>query len=310
MAGGYHRILLLFVDGIGLAEANPDNPFASETAPSLGSLLGGPLTLERIGAGNGFTLSGLDACLGVPGLPQSATGQASLFTGVNASLRMGRHVTGLPGPRLRSVVEGPEGLLRRAREAGCRATFANAYSSEYLRRLREGSARPSVTTCLARSAGLRFRTEDDLDRDLAVTWDITGDRFRGAGQANPVGRRPEDAGACLAALAEAHELTVFETFLPDLAGHGRIEIEAGEVVARLDGLIAGILATRCQSLTVLMTSDHGNFETASVKTHTENPVPLLAAGPAAGRFADLESILDVTPRILDVLAEVAGGASR
>ena len=71
---------------------------------------------------------------------------------------------------------------------------------------------------------------------------------------------------------------------------------------RLDALFAGLLAERTAETTVVMTSDHGNFEDSTVKTHTRAPVPLLAIGAAAPRFADLESILEVGSTVLDVLA--------
>ncbi|HLF57767.1 MAG TPA: metalloenzyme, partial [Thermoanaerobaculia bacterium] len=60
------RFLLLFVDGVGLAPASDKNPLASEPMPALAALLGGPLTSERAGAGDGWTLAALDATLGVP----------------------------------------------------------------------------------------------------------------------------------------------------------------------------------------------------------------------------------------------------
>ena len=86
-----HRLLLVFADGVGLAPASLENPFASEPTPALRALLGGPLTRERLGGGDELALAALDACLGVPGLPQSGTGQTTLFTGVNAQAALGRH---------------------------------------------------------------------------------------------------------------------------------------------------------------------------------------------------------------------------
>ncbi|MGH9465619.1 MAG: metalloenzyme, partial [Thermoanaerobaculia bacterium] len=103
------------------------------------------------------------------------------------------------------------------------------------------------------------------------------------------------------ALAGIFDLTLYETFLTDLAGHGRRGVSAGEAVSRLDGLLAGILGAKTANTTVLLTSDHGNLEDATTGGHTANAVPLLAVGPAARRFADLDSILGVTPRILEVL---------
>ena len=118
-------------------------------------------------------------------------------------------------------------------------------------------------------------------------------------------------GRRLADLAADHGLTVYETFLTDLAGHGRLAIEAAEVVWRLDELLGGILSRRAHGLTVVLTSDHGNFESRSTRGHTVNPVPLLAVGPAAVYFRRAKSLTDVAPRVLEVLGEkVPPGAPR
>lgn len=295
------RVLLVFADGVGLAPAGPDNPFHGEPTPALHELLGGDLVLESVGgAGGRGRLAALDATLGVPGLPQSATGQTALFTGVNAAEIMGRHVTGLPGPRLRAVIERGN-LLSRAAAAGARVTFANAYTRRFLDALGRGEARVSVTSCCTLDAGLPIRTEDDLAAGRAVTWDVRGDLFgaRAGVAVEPV--EPRVAGRRLAAIAAEHELTLYETFLTDLAGHGRDGFEPVEAVRRLDGLLAGIVDGLTPDTTLVVTSDHGNLEDLSTRRHTRNPVPWLAFGPAADRLAALESLLDVTPSLLAVL---------
>ena len=80
-------MVYLFVDGIGLREPALDNPVNAEVCPTLWRLL------ER-------HAKPIDACLGVEGLPQSGTGQATMFTGVNCAAAMGRHCEGFPGPAL------------------------------------------------------------------------------------------------------------------------------------------------------------------------------------------------------------------
>jgi hypothetical protein len=300
MAGEYHRLLLLFVDGIGLAPGESDNPFATEASPEIERLLGGPLTAEQVAERGDRILVALDACLGVAGLPQSATGQATLFTGVNAARWMGRHVTGLPGPKLRDLVEA-RGLLRRLVSSSRRATFANAYSQEYLGKLSNGGARPSVTTCVAQAAGVRLRTWDDLEVGRAVTWDIVGDYYGVKADSSVRKVEPRVAGKRLAAVAGDHDLTIYETFLPDLAGHGRVAMDSAEIVLRLDELLGGILGAEVSNLTVVLTSDHGNFESRAAPSHTRNPVPLLVVGPAATRFRGMTSLTEVAPRVLETL---------
>jgi phosphopentomutase len=51
----------------------------------------------------------------------------------------------------------------------------------------------------------------------------------------------------------------------------------------------------------VLVSDHGNLEAAEHTSHTRNPVPMLAIGPAADAFAGLERIDRVTPRLLRLL---------
>src|SRR5690606_4270140 len=100
------RIILFFIDGLGLAAARENNPLAKAEMPCLRRLLGGqPLTLAAAGTHNEMaTLLALDATLGVPGEPQSATGQTTLFTGVNAPQAVGRHVRGFPTAALREIL--------------------------------------------------------------------------------------------------------------------------------------------------------------------------------------------------------------
>jgi len=291
------RLVLVFVDGVGLAAAGPANPLATTPTPTLSRLLGGPLVAERVGrAAAGSALTALDATLGVAGLPQSATGQTALFTGVNAAEAVGRHVSAFPGPQLRRLIRR-HGLLGRLRSAGHDVTFANAYSRSFLRDLEIGEARRSVTTCLVQFADLEFRAEAELAAGRAVSWDITRELFVARTGAAVAGVTPVEAGEHLAAVAGRHRFTLFETFLTDLAGHGRLELTPAEAIARLDGLLAGLIAAAPDDLTLLVTSDHGNIEDSTGRLHTRNPVPLLAAGPAAPRFAGLRSILEVAPAV-------------
>lgn len=298
--GSAERLLLVFVDGVGLAPAGPGNPLSTAAAPTLEGWLGGPLVAERVGRSSGAVLAGLDATMGVAGLPQSATGQTALFTGVNAARHVGRHVSAFPGPRLRRLIRR-HGLLGRLRAAGHDVTFANAYSEPYLARLRARTGRRSVTTCLAQYAGLELRREDDLAAGRAVTWDISRELFatRAGAAVPPVD--PVEAGRHLASLASRHRFTLFETFLTDLAGHRRLGLTPAAAIARLDGLLAGVAAAAPAGLTVLLTSDHGNLEDAGSRLHSRNPVPLLAVGPAARRFAGLASIVEVTPAVVACL---------
>ncbi len=301
---GRTRILFVFLDGVGLAPSGPDNPLSQVPMPHLHDLLGGPLVLgggrNGILPAGGVTLRALDACLGVPGLPQSATGQTALFTGINAPALVGEHVTAFPTKALREVI-ARHSLLRRAAEVGKRVLFANAHSERFWQMIQEGRRRLGASTLTALAADARIPTLADLRDGRAVLWDITHEIASSyLGYKLPL-VSPAEAGERLARLAADYDLVLFESFLPDLAGHRRIEPEW--VLSRLDQFLGAILAHRPGDTTLVVCSDHGNLEDVSTKTHTTNPVPLLVVGPAANDFCQAFDITDVAPLILSLFGE-------
>jgi hypothetical protein len=108
------RILFIFLDGIGLGNDDPElNPLARAEMPFLGSLLDGrKLTAS---AAPFFTdqaaLLALDANLGVTGLPQSATGQAVLLTGINIPKELGFHYGPKPNQQVAAYLNNGDTLL-------------------------------------------------------------------------------------------------------------------------------------------------------------------------------------------------------
>jgi hypothetical protein len=302
------RILFIFLDGVGLAPRGPDNPLSLVPMPHLWTLLGGPLALDGIGPADGqplriplpdnVLLRALDACLGVPGLPQSATGQTSLFTGINAQAEVGGHVTAHPTTVLREII-AEHSFLKRAAEAGARVIFANAHSERFWQMIRERKLRLGASTLTALAADADIPNLDDLREGRAVLWDITHEiASEHLGYELPT-VSAEEAGARLVRLGEDYDLVFYESFLPDLAGHRRIEPEW--VLTQLDAFLGAILAHLPPEATLVVCSDHGNIEDTTTKAHTVNPVPLLVVGPAAQRFHEATAITDVAPTILSLL---------
>jgi 2,3-bisphosphoglycerate-independent phosphoglycerate mutase len=246
-----------------------------------------------------LALRALDACLGVPGLPQSATGQTALFTGVNAPALIGDHVAAHPTAPLREVI-AEHSFLKRAAEAGASVLFANAHSEHFWQMVDQGKLRLGASTLTALAAGAPIPDLDDLLAGRAVLWDITHEIASGVLDYKLPLVPAEEAGARLARLAAGYDLVLYESFLPDLAGHRRVE--PAWVLPRLDAFLGGILAHRPADMTLVVSSDHGNLEDVTVKTHTTNPVPLLVVGPAAGHFCGATAITDVAPIMLSLLA--------
>jgi len=297
-------VLLFFIDGIGVGSDDPEkNPIATGRFPTL------DLTLTRTPhspAGPPGQARGLDASLGVPGLPQSATGQTAILTGVNAPLIMGHHVSGFPGPTLRRVLF-ERSLLKQIRERGLSATFLNAFRPEYFE-MPHAQRRLSATSLATLASGARFRSWEDLLEGRAVTHDLTHWKVRERGYDLPL-RTPEEAGAIIADEAMQNDFSLFEYFETDRAGHSQDRERAMRCLEDLDRALTTVLGRAdLGRLTVLVVSDHGNLEDLTVKTHTLNPAIFAAWGPA--REPDAVSprrLTDITPFTLHLLG--LGGAN-
>jgi len=295
------RILMLFMDGVGLGDPDPaTNPLVRARTHVLRRLLGGPLAGREPVRTALAVMVPLDVRLGIPGLPQSATGQTALFTGENAPALVGRHITAYPTMSLRALLEA-RGLFTVLRRRGVPAALANAYSEQYFAAVAGRKLRHAAITLNALQAGVRLRDMDDLRAGRAVYQDLTNVRLREGGIAVPL-VTPEEAGRHLAAVAAEHAFTLFEFFQTDLAGHGRLGDGIG-IVERFDRFLGATLeATDLEETLVLLTSDHGNLEDERTDGHTLNPVPAVLVG--AGRETlgpRLRAITDLAPACLDVL---------
>lgn len=304
-------IVILFLDGVGLGEADPTrNPLVDAPMPTLRHLLDGqPLTrhaLQSAAFASGARLIPVDAVLGVPGLPQSGTGQATLWSGVNVAARLGRHSGPYAPPLARDILRQDNLFKAAAVLAGPgRTAYANAFPPRYLDRLARGTARQSVTALAAHLAAVPLRGPADLAEGYALSAFITNAAWESRlGVPDLPTITAHDAGAALARLTQAHALTVFEYFATDMAGH-RAESDFTEaILARLDGLLAGLLAALDPTRDLLLiTSDHGNLEDNATTDHTLNPVPALVWGTGASDIATrLVSLVDVTPAVSEVLS--------
>ncbi|MGB4617595.1 MAG: peptidase [Dethiobacteria bacterium] len=303
------RVLLIFIDGVGLGGAGPNNPFSFAPTPQLEKLLSGkPLTREAVGLSNEkATLLGLDPLLGVPGLPQSATGQTSLFTGENAPRLLGGHLKGFPISPLKELLRR-RGIFSQLRGLGCRCAFINAYRPVFFDLLARGlpGDHYSCSTWLTYYGGLSFRDLEALRRGEALYMDITNETLAQMGFDVPR-ISPEEGGARLARLAGDYHFCLFEYFLTDLVGHSGDREQAARVVDILDRFLGALLAEiDLQNILVIVVSDHGNLEELDHSEHTANPVPgLLAGSPElrrrlAGRLKDLTHIV---PAVKAALAE-------
>ncbi len=294
---GESRFLLIFLDGLGLGEFGDSNPLSlSESMPFLSSFLSQLLLAGCSLNRPDVLLKPIDATLGVEGLPQSATGQTTLYTGQNAPEFLGRHQSGFANGSLRSLID-QHGLFKRAIALGHTATLANAYSPEYFYAIAQRKRRYSVCTLLNMAANLPFRMQYEYGQGEAIFWDITGEMSRGCRE--PIS--PQAAGKRLAKLSRRYGVTLFESYLSDFAGHAQDMRRAVKCLQRIDSFLESAIAHLPPNVTLIVTSDHGNVEDLSSKRHTFNKVPLLAVGSAAKAFSNVCDLTGITPQILALL---------
>jgi 2,3-bisphosphoglycerate-independent phosphoglycerate mutase len=292
------RTLLLFLDGVGVGDADPEtNPFFRARLPVIRGLFGGGLPHLDAPAllGPGARTFPLDARLGVEGTPQSGTGQITLLTGRNAPEIYGRHFGPWPPVRLRPLLEA-ENVLTRALEGGARALFANAYPEGYPEGL--SSRRVAAPPLAALGAGLLNRHHEALARGEAIASEIVNDGWiRHLGLEDLPRVEPRSAGHNLARLTREADLTLFAHYHTDTAGH-RGGMEGGVVaLERVDDFLGGLLDEAPDDLLIVLASDHGNVEDVT-RGHTLNPALGMVIGDGAEALGGLARLTDVAPAIL------------
>src|SRR3989440_1706187 len=186
------NVLLFFIDGLGIGTRGSHNPFDGlEDIAPLAVFQDESTLLPFEGV-----LAPTDACLGVAGRPQSASGQTTILTGINASDAIGYHKQGFPNQALLDIIREHSIFLQLKRAGINEITFANTYTEKFF------EERPrwiSATTAAVEAAGLRFNRLDDLRAGRAVFMDFTNAMLIERGEHVDL-RTPEEAGEVLASI--------------------------------------------------------------------------------------------------------------
>jgi 2,3-bisphosphoglycerate-independent phosphoglycerate mutase len=290
-------VLLFFIDGLGIGTRGPHNPFDGlKDAAPLAIFQDEPPDIPFNGV-----LAPTDARLGVDGRPQSASGQTTILTGINAPAAIGYHKQGFPNQALLDIIREHSIFLQLKRAGVNEITFANTYTAKFFQ------SRPrwiSATTAAVEAGGLHFNTVTDLRAGRAVYQDFTNAMLIDRGE--PVDpRTPEEAGQVLANIAAANKFTLYEYCITDKVGHAQDYEAAGRVLRALALFIRSLLSKLdLKRTTVILTSDHGNIEDLSLRNHTLNPVPTIVWGEHRESLAArIHSLADITPGIVDVLTK-------
>jgi len=299
------HILMVFLDGVGIGSADPNiNPFFAANLPNLSRLFDGnlPHLRQKRMVTDRASLIPLNATLGIAGLPQSGTGQTALFTGINAPKLIGKHFGPYPYSSLRPVIN-EYNIFRAILKNGGRILYANAYPQRYFDHLAQHRNRTTVIVMAWLSLGLPLNDLDALRRGKALSADVTNEGWvkQGFGDVPIVSARR--AGEQLVSLLEGHDFVLYDYFFTDHAGHSQSMTQAVAILEMLDEFLGGILdAQDKKRMTLLLTSDHGNVEDLSTKTHTRNPVPLLVVGKYRKLFSQqTTNLTHIVPAILELM---------
>src|SRR3989475_12010866 len=159
------NVLLFFIDGLGIGTRGSHNPFDGLEGVAPLAVLHGECPVLPVDG----VLAATDPAMGVAGRPQSASGQTTILTGLNAPAAIGYHKQGFPNQALLDIIR-EHSIFVQLKKAGIHPiAFANTYTSAFFEN------RPrwvSATTAAVEAAGLSFNTVHALIAGRAVYQDF------------------------------------------------------------------------------------------------------------------------------------------
>lgn len=274
-----HSTLLIFIDGLGIGQNNAAvNPFFQKKFKIFSEFFSETPHLQNQKLKNGSAfLFPVDANMGIEGLPQSGTGQVSIFAGINAPKIVGYHFG--PYPHSKTVKALKEkNIFKEFQNRGLKVCFANAYPKIFFDYIKSGRQRLSATSLSCLLSGVKLNTPADLRKGKALAAEITNFRWVEKLNYNLPIIKAETAAKRLLKLASQNHFTLYEYFLTDHFGHGRNPEIMEYSLNVWDKFLFYILTHLDKNISLIICSDHGNLEDISVKSHTRNPALAITAG--------------------------------
>lgn len=296
------------MDGVGLGENDAaTNPYVNAHLPNIERLAGTTHLFHdverRINAGSSFIPT--DATCGVPGLPQSATGQAIILSGRNVSEAIGEHYGPKPNDAVRAeLAKGT--LFDQVSLQGGKTALLSPYPHEYFAAIESGKRRYSSVPQAVVNAGVSLFGPAEMRAGEAISPGFTGKGWHSIPGYDDIPLRTlAEAGQALAQMASRYTFSFFEHWPSDRLGHRGTLEEAVAHLELLDEVIGSLVNAWPQREGLLIiTSDHGNIEDKSRRNHTLNPVPTILVGEGHADYApmihDLTDIAKVVARHLDL----------
>jgi len=293
---------MIFIDGVGIGKKDYEyNPFFKYGFKTFSEIFGEipHLDKQKLKGENAF-LFPVDASMGVPDIPLSGTGQTSIFCGINAPKLIGKHFGPYPYSTLLPIIK-EKNIFRSFKQRRKKVYFANAYPKVFFDYVNSGRRRLSVTTLSCIMNGMRLNNISDIHKGKALAADINNRHFVEKMNYKLKIINAKTAANRLIRLSSENHFTLFEIFHTDHLGHGRESEWIEYTTGILDRFLFHMITNLKKNMTLVVCSDHGNFEDLSIKMHTLNP----AIGITAGKNAELLSkkikkLYDIKPAIMEM----------
>ena len=296
-------IFYFFIDGIGFGENDESkNPYAKFAKGFFLPLANKPVP-ENSKLQNAVYLK-TDASMGVKGLPQSATGQTAIWTGIKAPEILNRHVSGYPSFTLRKIINELS-CIKILDERNKKVAFLNAYSPVYFSHVVNKPKLISASTMIQLASKIPLLKLESILEDKGIFMDINHQFLREFAkdfldQSHPLMqlRDPYLVGKNVTKNYLEHDLVLFEYFLTDKMGHDQNWETLQTITNTVEKFIEGVIDSMDEKKDLLIiTSDHGNSEDLTTNTHTKNPVPCFLYGNYDESFLEIKELSDILPRI-------------
>ena len=169
---------MIFIDGVGIGKKDFEfNPFFKFGFKTFEKIFGEiPHLGNRFLEKDGIFLFPSDAQMGVEGLPQSGTGQVSIFCGVDAPQFVGKHFGPFPYSTTIPII-AEKNILKYYKDQNKKAFFANAYPQVFFDYINSGKTRLSTTSLSCKLTGIKLNSVIEVEKGEALTAEITNERW-------------------------------------------------------------------------------------------------------------------------------------
>ncbi len=305
-------MIFIFLDGTGIGEPSTSNPFYNSNCDYL------PFFGKEISLPDGTPVKPIDPLMGVEGIPQSATGQTTIYTGNNIPKIIGSHMGSFPNKAMRKIIKETN-IFKGLKNRGLNPMFLNSYPNHsdlfYKTNVnikdngefifsenfpRSFKRRISATSCLLITNEMKPFDLDDISNKKSIYQEYSNKTLNQFG-ANLPEYSPETAAEIIFSSSKNYDFLLYEYFQTDLYGHRKSIDDCNKLVFDLNRLVKKLISLLDNKQdTLIITSDHGNIENPASKTHTLNPVPLITWGHKSELLRNkINNLADITPAIYD-----------